>query len=322
MKTLDFSLIFPDEQTCREHFRNVREQQGITCKKCSSKEHNWKEDYQWWECTSCRHRTSLKAGTVMERSKLPVLYWFKTMHMMTCRKTGISALAMQEELGHKRYEPIWQMMHKLRSVMGKRDSSYQMDGTFEMDEGFFEHAISDHAERARLEEEGPKRGRGSEEKAKVLVMVGSEPVENHDPKKHDKKRKCGYLKMKVITDLKAETIEKEVQEKVDKNAIVETDDSTSYTNLKKLLKEHIVHNVPKKEISKALPWVHTAISNAKRKLVGTFYMVSDKYIQYYLDEFCYMFNRRYFKEKPFNRLVIAAATLVADFNTGNLAQCK
>lgn len=206
--------------------------------------------------------------------------------------------------------------------MGKRDDSYQMEGTFEMDEGFFEQAISDHTERERLREEGPKRGRGSEEKAKVLVMVGSEPVEDHDPVKHDKSRKCGYLKMKVIQDLKSETIDQKVSGHSSSDSTVETDDSTSYTNLKKLLKEHIVHNVPKKEVCKALPWVHTAISNAKRKLVGTFYMVSDKYIQYYLDEFCYMFNRRYFKENLFDRLVLASASFVHDFNPDYSDLCE
>jgi hypothetical protein len=314
MKTLDFSKIFPEEESCMAHFKSVREKQGVTCQKCGGAEQAWKEKYGYWECKCCRHRTSLRAGSVMQGSKLPFLYWYKAMHLMSCRKTGISALALQQELGHSRYEPIWAMMHKLRSVMGKRDAPHKMEGTFELDEGFFEHAVSDGAERARLEEEGPKRGRGSEEKSKVLVMVGSQPVEDHDPKKHDKKRRCGYLKMKVITDLKAETIEKEVAENVAGGATAETDDSTSYTNLKKLLKEHIVHNATKTEICKALPWVHTAISNAKRKLVGTFYMVSDKYMQYYLDEFAYMFNRRYFKENIFDRFVIAAATLTSDLN--------
>ena len=153
-------------------------------------------------------------------------------------------------------------------------------------------------------------------------MVGSEPVEEHDPAKHDKPKKCGYLKMKVIQDLKSETIDQEVSERSSSGSTVETDDSTSYTNLKKLLKRHIVHNVPKKEICKALPWVHTAISNAKRKLIGTFYMVSDKHIQYYLDEFCYMFNRRYFKEKLFDRLVLAGASFMHGFNPEFWDLCK
>lgn len=310
MKTLDFSIHFPDEQSCKDHFRQVREEQGVKCSKCGSPEQRWCEGYDRWECRSCRHRTSLRAGSVMQSSKLPFLYWYKAMHLMSCRKEGVSALALQQELGHKRYEPIWQMLHKLRSVMGQRDDAYSIEGTFELDEGFFEQAISDADERERVAAEGPKRGRGSEQKAKVLVMVGSEPVENHDPDKHDKNRKCGFLKMKVIEDLKAETIEEKVEAYVDPQAKAETDDSTSYVGLEGMLKEHHAHQVSKKEVCKALPWVHTAISNAKRKVAGTFYMVSDKYMQFYLDEFAYLFNRRYWKSRKFERVIIAAATLV------------
>lgn len=308
MKTLEFSTYFPDEASCKLHFRECREQQGLKCPKCGSNQMKWSGKNEWWECSPHRHRTSLRVGTVMENSHLPFLYWYKAMHFMSCRKEGISALALQEELGHKRYEPIWLMLHKLRSIMGKRDELYQIAGTFELDEGFFEHVIMDKQERERVEAEGVKRGRGSEEKSKVLVMVGSKPVEEYNPKKHDKNRKCGFLKMKVIKDLKAATIQEKVVENVDSQAEVETDDSTSYTDLGKLLKGHTIHDLSCETAQVALPWVHTAISNAKRKLLGTYYMVADKYIQNYLNEFAYMFNRKYFKDKKFHRVVIAALT--------------
>ena len=45
MKTLDFSIHFPDEQSCKDHFRQVRERQGIQCGKCGSCEQRWCEGY-------------------------------------------------------------------------------------------------------------------------------------------------------------------------------------------------------------------------------------------------------------------------------------
>ena len=57
---------------------------------------------------------------------------------MTLSKKSFSALEMQRMIGHKRYEPIWLMMHKIRRVMSKRDEKYQLDGCLEFDEGFFE----------------------------------------------------------------------------------------------------------------------------------------------------------------------------------------
>jgi len=55
-----------------------------------------------------------------------------------------------------------------------------------------------------------------------------------------------------------------------------------------------------------LNWVHTAISNPKKNLLGIYHVVSEKYLQSYLNEFAYKLNRRYFGDKLFNRLIIAS----------------
>jgi len=57
---------------------------------------------------------------------------------MTLTKKSFSALKMHRILGHKRYEPIWYMMHKIRRVMSIRVSKYQLNGCIEFDERFFE----------------------------------------------------------------------------------------------------------------------------------------------------------------------------------------
>jgi hypothetical protein len=62
------------------------------------------------------------------------------MAFMTFSKKGISALEMQRQLGHKRYGTVWKLMHKIRDGMGKRDSLYQLNGSVEFDEGYFEQA--------------------------------------------------------------------------------------------------------------------------------------------------------------------------------------
>ena len=54
-----------------------------------------------------------------------------------------------------------------------------------------------------------------------------------------------------------------------------------------------------------LKWVHIAISNLKKHL-QTYHMISERMMQNYLDEFCYKLNRRYFGEKLFDRLIVAA----------------
>jgi len=59
------------------------------------------------------------------------------MHLLTSTKTSFSAKEVQRQLSHKRYEPIWGMLHKLRQAKGKRDEQYQLSGSIELDEWFF-----------------------------------------------------------------------------------------------------------------------------------------------------------------------------------------
>ena len=47
------------------------------------------------------------------------------------------------------------------------------------------------------------------------------------------------------------------------------------------------------------------ISNLKKHL-QTYHMISERIMQNYLHEFCYRLNRRYFGEKLFDRLIVAA----------------
>jgi hypothetical protein len=135
----------------------------------------------------------------MHGSQLPYRYWFVAIHLLTSTKKSFSAAELKRQLGHSTYNPIWGLLHKLRALMGKRDSEYQLEGVLELDEGFFSTEISEKEKGNPL-----KRGRGSQRKSKVLVMAESTPVESTD--KHTKPRKVNHIKMIVIEDLKAPTI--------------------------------------------------------------------------------------------------------------------
>jgi transposase-like protein len=238
----------------------------------------------------------------MHNSKLPFQYWFMAIHLLTSTKKSFSAKEIQRQLGHKRYQPIWEMMHKLRAVMGNRDECYQLAGQIELDEGFFSTITP------KEEKDKPlKRGRGSQKKTKVLVMAESEKVLEKSSKK-GKSRRVGFIKMQVIDNLEADTITPIVADKVSKNASLDTDDSTSYVNLKTVVKSHKPKVVPKKKVGEALPWVHITISNAKRMLLDMYHGIKPEFLQSYLNEFCYKFNRRYYGEALFERLLVASVS--------------
>ncbi len=307
MKLFDFVSEYPDEESCKLKFKAIRDKEGVVCRKCGGKEHYWKQDKWQYECKVCRTRTTLRSGTVMHGSQLPFRYWFIAMHLLTSTKKSFSALELQRQLGHKYYEPIWGMLHKLRLAMGKRDEKYKLSSEIELDEGFFSTERPTESKNSKL-----KRGRGSQKKTKVLVMAESKEIKGKTTKK-GKPRKVGYIKMQIIENLKAVTITEEVKKSVSKESELLTDASTSYVNLSKVVKQHKAIVIPKGNVGKVLPWVHIAISNAKRMILDIYHSVKPEFLQSYLNEFCYKFNRRYFGEQLFDRLLIASADTKNEF---------
>ncbi len=297
MNIIKFISDFPDERSCKLHFKVIREEQGIKCKKCGCAKHYWLQDKWQWQCSECRFRTTLRSGTMMENAKLPFRKWYLAMAFMSFSKKGISATELQRQLGHNRYESIWKMMHKIRQAMGNRDALYKLSDMVEFDEGCFETEIS-QASRLNL-----KRGRGSKRQVNVAVMAESTPLEEIDSGKIS--NLCRYFKMKVLESYEKEQINQIIEDNIAEKTIVFSDKSTSYVDIAKFVEVHVTEKSSKETTTKTLPWVHIAISNAKRTLLGIYHKIKGKYLQLYLDEFCYKLNRRYFGEKLFDRLTIA-----------------
>ena len=202
---------------------------------------------------------------------------------MSSQKTGVSIQGLQRLLGIKSYKTAWSMAHKVRKAMADRDASYQLANLVEMDDSYF----------------GPsgrgQRGRGT--KGKVPVVVA---VENRG-------KKPGFAAMRVVDNLKSAHIAHFAKSKIKEEQTVRTDGYVSYYCLSGHgyeLDMRIVGNG--QNASKELPWVHTLIANVKSMLRGAHHGVSHKYLQRYLDEFCYRFNRRYWPSQLFNRLLKAA----------------
>jgi len=219
---------------------------------------------------------------------------------MSTTKKGFSAKEMQRQLGLKRYEPVWAMVHKLRKAMGNRDARYTLEGMVEMDEGYFTVASSE------MEKAKGKRGRGAAGKRNVAVMAESTPIE--DVATGRTPRQARYFKAKVLDTHKSGEIDETVQKSLDERTIVFSDQSTSYVDISDYIELHITEKSSRESTSETLKWVHIFISNAKRNLLGNYHMIKGKYLQLYLNEFVYKLNRRYFGERLFDRMVIAAIT--------------
>ena len=298
MEMLDFFSKYKDEDSCKQYFKTHREKAGICCHHCSSVDIRWVEKENRWRCKKCKLPTGLKTGTVMENSNLGYKPWLWCIYLMALTKKGFSALEMKRMIGHNRYEPVWLMMQKVRISMGHRDDTHKLDGFMEMDEGFFEGHRKRDAEGAHKQE--------LDRQVKAIVAISSTPIPEAEQQKGKPKTRPGFVKMSVVSSLCTTEVTCATQKMIKKAAKVMTDGRRCYKGLKDICTVHEAVVVKDKtEVTKVFPWVHIAISNAKKKLLGLHHQVKDCYMQNYLSEFCYKFNRRHFGIAIFGRLMIA-----------------
>jgi len=299
MTIAEFFTRYADEPSCKEFFKQKRAPERSSCSRCASTQVYWIEKENRWRCKACKHAMGLKQGTVMENSNLGYRVWLWGLFLISLTKKGFSAKEMQRLIGHKRYEPIWLMMQKIRISMGNRDDKYPLGGFIEMDEGFFEgHRKKEETEGRPVQE--------LDRQVKAIVAVSAGPVAAKDQKEHRPKSKAGFVKMSVVGRLCSSEVIAGARKMIHRSANVTTDGRRCYRGLKDICATHqeiIVKD--KEEVSKLFPWVHIAISNAKKKILGLHHQVKDEYMQNYLNEFCYKFNRRHFGQAIFDRLVVA-----------------
>jgi len=266
----EFTTKFTTEQQCRDYLYQIRWPDGYACPKCEN-EKSWKIGNTLYECSSCGHQASVIAGTIFQDTRKPLKTWFTAMWWVTTQKNGASAKGLQQILGLKSYETAWTWLHKIRKAMVLPNRS-DLSGTVEVDETYIGG-----------EEPGGKQGRGSENK--VLVAIA---VEVND------KNKPGRIRMSVIPDASGDSLKTFVVNNIEKGSSVITDGWPSYSFLPESGYRHT--RIVKGDLEydeKMLPRVHVAVSLLKRWLLGTHQgAVREKYLQAYLDEYVFRFNRR------------------------------
>lgn len=296
---IDFQKSFPDSDACAKHLVQQRWCDGFTCPQCRHTEAWYLSDRELFVCKECRTQTSLTAGTIFHKTRVPLIKWYWLIYHMAMDKVGVSISEMQRILGIGQYKTAWFMAHKIREAMAVRDAQYSLAGLVEMDESFFGPA-------------GKTRGRGSESKCTVLCAVSL-----YRNKKGE--QKPGFAHMSIVNDASSETIggfldrlgcgETTEDGKALMKAI-RTDGWRSYGPAAKSkgLRHYKVLLSDPKAAGKLMPWVHRVISNTKAVIRGTHRGVSTKHLQRYLSEIAYRFNRRYWEGELFDRLVQACLT--------------
>src|SRR6185312_10995800 len=130
----EFRAWFPDDAPCADYLAHLRWPEGFRCPVCGG-DKAWQTSTQHWKCAECGRKTSVTAGTIFHRSRTPMSTWFAAVWFLTSQKNGISALALQQQLGFGSYETAWAWLHKLRRAMVRPDRD-RLSGVVELDEIF------------------------------------------------------------------------------------------------------------------------------------------------------------------------------------------
>jgi transposase-like protein len=154
----EFIKQFQTEDQCREYLYRLRWPNGFICPKCEH-EKAWKKGDTLFECSSCGRQTSVIAGTIFQDTQKPLRTWFTAIWWVTTQKNGASAMGLQQILGLGSYKTAWTWLHKIRTAMVNPNRT-KLFGTVEVDEAYIGG-----------EEQGGKRGRGSENKSLIVRGV-------------------------------------------------------------------------------------------------------------------------------------------------------
>jgi transposase-like protein len=264
-----FNAEFPTDDSCLEHIKEQRWPNGITeCAKCGVERKHYRVTGRTaFACDHCGNHIYPLAGTVFEKSTTSLKTWFYAMYLMGSTRCGISAKQIQRETGVT-YKTAWRMFRQIRSLLAE---GLQLEGsTVEMDEMFH----------------GGHRRTSSWRDNKVPV-VGM--VERSD------KQRIGRVVARVAPDIQKKTLHKIAREYILPKSVVFTDEHVGYDGLGNQGYAHKrIRHTAKVYVSGE---IHTNTiegfwSTVKRGIGGVYHNVSAKYLQTYLDEYCFRYNRR------------------------------
>jgi ISXO2 transposase-like protein/transposase-like zinc ribbon protein len=267
----EFDRWFASENACLDYIARLRWPKGFCCPKCGIKtEKPSVMGRGLFLCRECKWQTSVTAGTLFHGTHKPLREWFPAIWFVTRQKHGASALGLQKVLGLGSYNTAWTWLHKLRRAM-VRPGRDQLAGTVEVDETYIGGVGDD------------TRGRGA--KRKSIVAIAAEV----------KGRGTGRIRMSMVADVSAASLQRFVLANVRQGADIRTDGWIGYKCIEALGYSHDVRNISASgdPAHVVMPRVHHVASLLDRWWLGIHQgAIRPSHLGYYLDEFTFRFNRR------------------------------
>ena len=273
----DWQHQFATEEACLRHLARLRWPDGFQCPSCGHDHGCFLPSRQLYECTRCGRQTSVTAGTLFHATKLPLSKWFWAIYWVAADKGSLSALRLTKLIGVS-WPTAFAMLRKLRQAMGHRDTLYRLSEIIELDD-------------ALIGGKRPgKRGRGAE--GKTAILVACETFQGRP----------GFTAIEAVATINHHRVRDFAQRRITPGVLIRTD-ALPALNVPGEAHRHFSQITPPENADQWLPWVHIVISNLKRFLLGTYHGISHRYLQEYLNEFTYRFNRRFWESEIPNRLL-------------------
>lgn len=273
----DFNREFPSDDACLSHIAEERFPGGVAaCEKCKmDRKHYRVTGRTAYACDHCGNHIYPLAGTIFEKTTTSLRLWFYAMYLMGSTRCGISAKQIQREIGVT-YKTAWRMFKQIRTLLSE---DLQLEGpTVEVDETYY----------GGVRKYGTGRPmRGDKNKTPVVGLV----------------ERKGRVIAKTAPDVRGATLIPMINEHVLPDSIVYTDELGGYDGVSKIRgadgkpagyrHRRIKHSAKVYVIGD----IHTNTvegfwSLIKRGIGGVYHSVSQKYLQTYLDEYSYRYNRR------------------------------
>lgn len=275
---------YPTQEACLAHLETVRWKDKPACTYCDSihvGKHTEKNKVRW-QCHDCRRSFSVTVGTIFHNTHIELQKWFLLIALMMNAKKGLSAYQAARDIELRR-PTVWSMMHRIRKAMVS--DGKLLAGIVEMDETYIGGKPRKGNKRDDDIDGGNTsiRGRGTK-KIPVVGMI----------------ERGGKVKAKLVSknELKSCDLKALIREGIDTdNAVLITDEYRGYRNINPILPHTRINH--SKEYVRGM--IHTNTiesfwSLVKRGIIGQFHKVSAKYLDKYLDEFCYRYNMRNFTQ--------------------------
>ena len=271
MTLMQLFAMFPDEATATTFIESVIWANGRCCSKCgcvNTRPVPKATPMPYW-CPDCRSYFSVRTGTPMARSNVPLRKWMIAIYLCLTSLKSVSSMKLHRDIG-VRQSTAWFMLHRIREAWAV-DSGGVFAGPVEADESFFGGKEKNKHRRQKL-----LAGRGPLGKVAVAGV-----------KDRATRRVCAT----VVPDTTSATLRGFVTAHVADGAMVYTDGEPAYADLPR--HEVVKHSVG--EYVRGMAYtngIESFWSMLKRAHMGTFHKLSPKHLNRYVQEFAGKQNMR------------------------------